>query len=296
MANPVDWLRLRSEFWSAAVDPAGAQLSVLRDATGRDLLWNGDPAYWTGRAPILFPIVGTLNEGEYRWRGKRHALSRHGFARGRDFEVLRQDDEVVHLRLTSDEESLKVYPFHFELDLVYCIDGPLFMIEAIVRNMGDEPLPASLGFHPALRWPLPYGAPRDDHFLEFEVDEPAPIRRLDAKGLLTDTRYPTPVAGKRLALDDELFGPDVVIFDHLQSRSLTYGAATGPRIRVRFPDVTHLGLWTKPGAGFLCIEPWKGVSDPAGFAGEFSEKPGVFLVEPGEEQSLPMTFELVTAV
>ena len=130
MANPVDWLRLRSEFWSAAVDPAGAQLSLLRDAQGNDLLWNGDPAFWTGRAPILFPIVGTLNEGHYRWRGKRHAFPRHGFARGRDFEVLRQDDEVVHLRLSSDDESLQVFPFHFELDLVYCIDGPLFAVAA----------------------------------------------------------------------------------------------------------------------------------------------------------------------
>jgi len=161
-------------------------------------------------------------------------------------------------------------------------------------------MPASLGFHPALRWPLPCAsstgvASRSGHFLEFEVEEPAPIRRLDPKGLLTSVRHPTPVVGRHLALDDELFVPDVVIFDRLKSRSLVYGADTGPRIRVRFPDVTHLGLWSKPGAGFLCIEPWKGVSDPAGFEGDFHEKPGVFLVDPGEEQSLPMTFELLPA-
>ena len=103
-------------------------------------------------------------------------------------------------------------------------------------------MPASLGFHPAFRWPLPYGAARDAHFIEFETDEPARMRRLDAKGLLTDERIATPVQGRRLLLQDALFKDDVVIFDHLKSRRLTYGAATGPRIQVSFPQCHAPGL------------------------------------------------------
>lgn len=282
-----------------AVDPQGAQLSLLRDAAGRDLLWNGDPSFWAGRAPILFPIVGALNGGRYRWQGQQYALPRHGLARTRRFEVLREADHEAVFRLRADAETWKVYPFHFELDVAFRLlsaasdPGLTLEVEATARNTGDEPMPASLGFHPAFRWPLQEAAaPRGAHYIEFAREEPAPIRRLDAQGLLTATLHSTPVHGRRLALDDSLFADDVVIFDQLHSRQLRYGAASATQLTMSFPDATHLGLWTRPGAGFLCIEPWRGVADPAGFEGEFSQKPGIFIVPPGEASSLQMRLQL----
>lgn len=280
---------------SAAIDPEGAQLSVLRNAAGEDLLWNGDPAFWKGRAPILFPIVGALNGGHFRWRGQRFALPRHGFARNRPFELIRSDNESALFRQTDGSSTHARYPFAFELDVEFRISGRCLTTTATVRNSGDQALPASVGFHPALRWPLPGGQARSEYHIEFECDEPAPIRRLDADGLLLPESFASPVQGRRLALDDALFAPDVLIFDQFNSRSLVYGAGTGPRIKVGYPDATHLGLWTKPGAGFLCIEPWRGVADPVGFAGEFSDKPGVFLVEPDQTRQLTMTIELLDA-
>ena len=293
-ATPSDWIALQSDALAVAIDPQGAQLSVLRDAAGRDLLWNGDPAVWKGRAPILFPIVGALNDGQYLWRGRRYALSRHGFARDRRFDVAASNAHEATFRQTDDADTRTRYPFAFELDLTFRVAGPRLTTVATVRNTGDAPLPASLGFHPALRWPLPYGAARAAHYIEFEQDEPAPIRRLDAQGLLTATRHATPVRGRRLMLDDALFAEDVMICDRLASRSLSYGAAAGPRVKVGFPDAAYLGLWTKPGAGFICIEPWRGVADPVGFAGEFTTKPGVFTVAPGASGQLTMTIELLT--
>jgi galactose mutarotase-like enzyme len=298
---------LRSAEWTAAVDPLGAQLSILRDAQGRDLLWDGDPKFWTGRAPILFPIVGALRDGQYRWRGQRHALPRHGLARTRRFEVLSEDERGLLFRLSADADTLKIYPFRFELDVAFRLEGQAFVIEAIARNVGDEPMPASIGFHPALRWPLPAAptsaaATREAHDIEFTFDEPAPIRRLDASGLLTPVLHASPVKGRRLALTDALFAEDVLIFDRLVSRQLSYGArripgaasnadALGtPRLTVSFAGATHLGLWTKPGAPFLCIEPWRGVADPVGFEGELDRKPGIFIVPPGGAQSLAMQF------
>jgi galactose mutarotase-like enzyme len=289
--SPPDWIRLHNDSLTAEIDPQGAQLSVLRDARHRELLWHGDPAVWKGRAPILFPIVGALNGGQYRWRAQPHALGRHGFARDRRFTPVRQDPHEAVLRLVDDAQSRKVYPFAFELDLSYSIAACQLTTVASVRNTGAAPLPASLGFHPGFPWPLPNGAERGAHFLEFDIDEAAPIRRLDAQGLLTSQRHPTPVRGRRLVLDDALFADDVIIFDQLASRSLTYGAQHGPRIRVSFPDATYLGLWTKPGAGFICIEPWRGVADPQGFEGELDTKPGVFLVPPGASEALTMRVE-----
>jgi galactose mutarotase-like enzyme len=291
-ATPSALVQLHSDSLSAEIDPQGAQLFTLRDAKGRELLWHGDPAVWKGRAPILFPIVGALHGGHYRWLGIRHALPRHGFARDRRFTVLDSGASHAQLRLYGDAKTHVAYPFAFALDVRFSIEHAVLSVVASVHNTGEIPLPASLGFHPGLNWPLPGGAARGAHYIEFEHDEPAPIRRLDGEGLLTPTLHPTPVQGRRLALRDDLFVDDVIIFDRFTSRSLTYGAETGPRIKVSFPDATYLGLWTRPGAPFICIEPWRGVADPAGFTGTFDQKPGVFMVPPGGSESLRMRIEL----
>jgi galactose mutarotase-like enzyme len=277
---------------SAEINPLGAQLSVLRDAAGRNLLWHGDASIWAGRAPILFPIVGTLAGGSYRYGSQRYALSRHGFARNKPFEVIETAPASALFRLRADESTLAVYPFQFELDVRFDIRGAALSLAASVRNTGAEAMPASVGFHPGLRWPLPYDQPRDAHFIEFAADERAPVRRIDSDGLLAPEQHPTPVVQRRLMLKDDLFANDVLIFDRLASHCVVYGAQSGPRIEVRFPEASYLGVWTRPGAPFICIEPWQGVTDPAGFSGDIREKPGAFIVPPGSSHAFGMTIAL----
>jgi galactose mutarotase-like enzyme len=108
------------------------------------------------------------------------------------------------------------------------------------------------------------------------------VRRIDAAGLLTPVRHPTPIANRRLNLADALFQEDVLIFDQLKSRSVSYGSSAGPRLRIDFSDAAYLGVWTKPGANFICIEPWHGITDPEGFSGDFMQKPGVQVLKAGE--------------
>lgn len=295
MTDPKDsWIPLHSPELHVEVNPLGAQLSVLRDRNGSDLLWNGDPAVWNGRAPLLFPIVGELANGRYCVGGESYHLSRHGFARGRLFQVIAATADTATFRLQADESTLPIYPFRFELDVRFAVSGAALSITSSVRNLGNADLPASLGYHPAFRWPLPYGQERAAHFIEFASDEPAPIRRLNAAGLLTREPRPTPVAERRLVLEDSLFQNDALIFDQIQSRSVSYGAASGPRIRVSYPQMPYLGIWTKPGAPFICVEPWHGMADPEGFAGEFATKPGVFIVPPGTARALEMTITLAS--
>jgi len=291
--DPSQWLSLRGGELSARIDPLGAQLSELQDASGRDLLWGGDPSVWAGRAPLLFPIVGALAGGEYRVDGKSYRLPRHGFARVSTFQVLDAGASSASFRLKADAATLQVYPFQFELDVRYALEGATLSITTLVRNLGARKLPASFGYHPAFRWPLPFGQERADHYIEFAAEESSPVRRLDAAGLLLPDRYPTPVEHRRLALDDALFEDDVLIFDDLRSRSVTYGAQHGPRLRVSFPDSPYLGLWSKPQAGFVCIEPWHGVADPQGFSGAFSAKQGVFMVLPGAAMAAKMAVTLL---
>jgi galactose mutarotase-like enzyme len=287
------WVSLSSAGLTAQVDPLGAQLSVLRDQSQRDLLWNGDPSVWVGRSPLLFPIVGALAGGAYRIDSKPYRLARHGFARTSTFKVAEASAASAVFRLKADDTTLKVYPFSFQLDVQFALNDATLAVTALIRNLGDRKMPASFGYHPAFRWPLPYGHERAEHFIEFASDEPSPVRRLDAAGLLAPERYPTPVADRRLALTDDLFRDDAIIFDDLRSRSVTYGAKAGPRIRVSFPDAPYLGLWSKPQANFICIEPWHGVADPAGYSGTFSAKPGVFMVAAGACLAVRMVITLL---
>ena len=292
MSSP--WVSLSSGKLSAQIDPRGSQLSVLKDRDGRDLLWNGDPSVWAGRAPLLFPIVGALAGGEYRVDSKPYRLPRHGFARVSAFQLVDSSTATALFRLTADDASLKIYPFSFELDVRFTVDGATLSITTLVRNLGGRKMPASFGYHPAFRWPLPYGRERSDHFIEFTTDEPSPVRHLDTAGLLLPDRYPTPVIQRRLPLTDAQFEHDVIIFDDLRSQAVTYGANDGPRIRMSYPDAPYLGVWTKPQADFICIEPWHGVADPQGFSGNFSAKPGVFMVAAGASMAAKMTVSLLS--
>ncbi|MBS0418931.1 MAG: aldose 1-epimerase family protein [Proteobacteria bacterium] len=289
-----DWISLRSPELSAAINPMGAQLSILRDSNGRDLLWNGDTSVWAGRAPLLFPIIGELAGGAFRVGSKEYKLPRHGFARNSAFQVVSASATAATFRLSAGGATLAVYPFAFQLDVSFVLAGATLNIKSSVRNPGSGPLTASVGYHPGFRWPLPYGQAREAHFIEFEHEEGAFIRRLDAHGLLAPQGQPTPVVNRRLVLNDALFRDDVVIFDNLRSHSVTYGAAAGPRLRVDYPDATYLGIWTKPAhAPFICIEPWHGIADIAGFTGDFQDKLGVFTIAPGEVQELNMNITLL---
>jgi galactose mutarotase-like enzyme len=284
---------LRSARLHAQVDPLGAQLSLLRDREGRDLLWNGDPAYWSGRAPLLFPIVGTLAGGAYRLDDRTFALPRHGFARTRRFEVERAEAALAEFVLRADAETRKLYPFRFELRVRYVLSDATLTVLTTVSNRGSEPMPASFGHHPAFRWPLPYGQSRAAHRVEFEREETAPIKRLSAGGLMSNEPHPSPVRGRRLDLEDGLFVQDVLIFDAMASGSVIYGAGEGPRLKVAFPNTPYFGIWTKPGAPFVCLEPWHGISDPEGFAGDLFAKPGIFVLAPGASQAIEMSVTLL---
>jgi galactose mutarotase-like enzyme len=287
------WVCLRSADLTAEIDPMGAQLSSLRDRDGRDLLWDGNPAVWAGRSPLLFPIVGVLAGGAYRWGSKAYPLARHGFARGKLFSIESAAAAGAAFRLSADPGTLQVYPFHFELEVQFELLGATLSVATRIRNRGPREMPASFGYHPAFRWPLPFGQPRASHCVLFEADEPAPVRRIDSAGLLTPDRRPTPITERRLALTDAMFEEDVLIFDQINSRYVIYGSDRGPRIRIAFPDTPYLGIWTKPGAGFVCLEPWHGVTDPEGFSGDFAQKPGVFVLKAGETHAATMAITLL---
>lgn len=289
-----DFISISSDSLTARINPLGAELWSLTDRHGREYMTDADPAFWTGHAPLLFPIVGALRDGEYRLGETAHALPRHGFARARRFDCVDQSGGEVRFRLTDHEETRASYPFAFGLDMAFRLDGSTLRMTATVSNPGDQPLPFSFGYHPAFAWPLPGGAAKEAHRITFAEPEPQPIRRLDgATGLVLPDSQPTPVAGRELVPSPALFEADALIWDRLHSRSLTYGAPGGASLKIAFPDTPMLGIWTKPGAAYVCVEPWHGIADPEGFTGDFRNKPGVFDVPAGGEKRIAMQVTLL---
>jgi galactose mutarotase-like enzyme len=283
-------VRIAGESLFAAINPLGAELVSLKDADGRELMTDADPAFWTGHAPILFPVVGRLNGDVLRLDAVEYPMKQHGFARRQMFAIVAHDAASVTFRLAANDEMRAQYPFEFALDIRFAIAGPTLDIAVTIANREDAPMPASFGFHPAFAWPLPYGTAREDHRVVFATDEPEPIKRL-ADGLVAGDR-PSAVEGRILNLTDDLFTDDALIWDRVRSQSVTYGAGTGPSLRVDFPGTPYLGIWTKPGARFVCIEPWHGHADLAGFIGDFRDKPGTFTVVPGGEWRCSMAITL----
>jgi galactose mutarotase-like enzyme len=273
---------IASDRITAAINPLGAELWSLQDQAGREYLTDADPAFWTGHAPVLFPIVGALRDGKYRLGSHEFALPKHGFARTSRFELAAHDAGSATFRLADSAETRAVYPFPFLLELSFVAAGDKLGMEAAVRNPGREPLWFSFGFHPAFAWPLPGGAPKEAHRVVFGDLEPEPVRRIDpVSGLVLPHAEPSPVDGDTLVPTAALFEPDALIWDALRSRSCTWGADGGSRLELSFPNTPQLGIWQKPGAAYLCIEPWQGVADPVDFAGDFRVKPGMVELDGG---------------
>nr|WP_294518236.1 aldose 1-epimerase family protein [uncultured Rhodopila sp.] len=268
---------------TACVLAQGAELCALRDGNGRDYLWPAEPA-WPRHAPVLFPIVGRLRDDTLIHNGRSYRLTQHGFARDRRFTWVERSAAGCRLVLADDAQTRGMYPFAFRFEIAYAIAEATLEITYTVTNTGEEVLPASMGAHPAFRWPLVPGEPKDAYALTFDADETAPLRGV-AGGLLTEANRPSPISGRRLALTEALFDADALILEHPASRSVRFAAATGPSLTVSWDGFEQLGLWSRAGADFLCIEPWRGMASPADFAGEFVQKPWLMLIPPGESRS-----------
>ena len=277
----MDTYSIASDHLRASIRTHGAELCRLQTGDGLDLLWNGDPAFWRGQSPVLFPVVGALKGGRLRHLGQSYPLGKHGFARDRAFRLVRLTAHSCTLRLRDDEATRAMYPFPFQLDLTFCVTGPELRVQFELHNPGDAELPASFGAHPAFRWPLLPGLAKEAHWLEFEKAEGDLLPAVRPDGLLGGPSRPSPLQGRLLHLADPLFAEDALIFRPVQSRAVRFSAPGAPVLQVAWDGFEQMGVWSKPGAGFLCIEPWRGYASPEGFDGEFAAKPGVFAVGPG---------------
>jgi galactose mutarotase-like enzyme len=253
-----------------AVKEEGAELCSLYSKEHElEFLWQADRAFWGRHAPVLFPIVGKLKNNTYSYKGKSYTLPQHGFARDRSFVLNEQTDNSLSYMLSYDDESLKVYPFKFRLYITYTLQESRLKVTYRVENGGDEEMYFSIGAHPAFNCPLMDGENYSDYYLEFEWYEK--IERIFIEqGYLSDRKEQVLNYSRKIPLHSQLFADDALIFSGLR-----FG------VKMNFAGFPYLGIWARPGADFICIEPWYGITDTLESSGELQHKEGIQMLQAG---------------
>ncbi|GGB68223.1 aldose 1-epimerase [Flavobacterium suaedae] len=279
---------IRNNHLKAVINPKGAELVSLKNKDGKEYMWEGNPEFWGKHSPVLFPIVGALKNDTYTYNDKEYKLSRHGFARDNEFKVKEQQLDNVVFSLKANDDTRAVYPFDFELELKYTLGTTSLIIEYIVHNNSSEKMPFSIGAHPAFALPGNF----EDYSLSFEKEEKLTSYPLQ-ENLLSQTTVAVPTVDKKLNLNHKLFANDALVFKQLNSKSLAIEKNDEVFLKINFEDFPHLGIWTKPGAPFLCIEPWQGYADSVNTTGNIFEKEGIIVLDEKEKISKSFSIEVL---
>ncbi|MFV8391949.1 aldose 1-epimerase family protein [Flavobacterium sp. LB2P6] len=279
---------IKNSFLTAEIKHFGAELISLKTNLNKEFIWEGNPEFWGKHSPILFPIVGTLKNNSFQHNGIEYHLSRHGFARDMAFKLFDATENSATFSIQSSEETLKVYPFEFELQLIYTLDGNNLSIAYKVINNGKTAIPFSIGAHPAFALPNQF----ENYAIAFEKEEPLEYYLLE-NDLISNNKKKLEVHNKHIPLTYRLFENDALIFKALQSNSLMILENENPILRVHFEDFPNLGIWTKMNAHFLCIEPWFGYSDTNENFGNLMEKEGIQILKPNEIFNSKFSIEIL---
>lgn len=251
--------RIHNDLFTVTVSEKGAELQSIRSAEGTEYLWQGDPAFWEGRAPTLFPYVGRLTRQTYTYEGKSYHMAIHGFAPTARFRAVQTDDAHLRLLLSDSPETLEQYPFRFDFEAEYALEGRRLTVTYRVTNNDSKTMYFALGGHPGFRVPLEPGKEFDDYWLEFaEACLPDQVQFTDAC-FITGEETPYPLEeGRRLPLHHDMFDHDALFFKKT-ARTVKLCCAGGTRsVTMSFPDLPVLGIWHMPKttAPYVCIEPW----------------------------------------
>lgn len=279
-------ISLENEQISATFSTKGAELQHLENKqTKLEYLWNGDAKFWGKHSPVLFPIVGGLKDDTYFFDGQPYHLSRHGFAREREFEAHQINKEEVLFLLKEDEESLKVYPFRFQLGLRYRLTGHTLRCSYEVLNTGNSDLWFSVGGHPAFRLPLKADLSYDDYYLEFNHDEQLNVHQV-SNNLIEEETEPIRLTEGKLPLNHQLFYQDALVFKDLKSNRISLKSDKDSHgLNFHFDGFPFFGIWAAKDADFVCLEPWCGIADGVQHQQELTSKEGIINLKSGNDWS-----------
>ncbi|MEQ3696513.1 MAG: aldose 1-epimerase family protein [Pseudomonadales bacterium] len=284
---------IESDTLRVGIRHLGAELASMTTKDGnREYIWQADPAIWDGSAPILFPITGVLREGHVLIDGKACEIPKHGFCRSRSFELVAQSPSACTFRTTHDEDTLTYFPFEFTLEVEFSLSNSDLQVTYTVVNTGSRELLFSIGSHPALMLPT-----EEVSAYELAVDtaEPLTISRVTNTGLVEPDAIPLARnENEAIQLTPSLFNDDALVFINSPIRAVTLRDRDGnEHWRMRWEHTPHLGIWAKPNAPYVCIEPWQSYADSSTSSIDFAEKAGIRPLAAGATSTDGYTIEVL---
>ncbi len=270
---------IENEFLNIGVKEDGSELtSVYLKENSTEYLWQGDSKYWAGQSPILFPIVGRLIEDSYYLDGKKYEMPKHGFARKMKWDFLGADGASMSFSLKDTEETYRMYPYKFEVIVTFTLEGNTLKVTHSIENKNNKVMYASLGAHPAFNCAI-------GDRLVFSDNETLETEKIDlVNSLRLPEKLPVLSNERVITITEDIFNEDALILSNFKSETITLESDNHSRkVIFHLGNAPYLGIWAKPGAPYVCIEPWCGVNDSTEKKNDFSEKDGINKIEAGEK-------------
>lgn len=284
---------LKNDSLTVQVSDVGAELHSVKRGDC-EYIWVGDAAFWSSHAPLLFPVCGRFFEGKYTCGGKVYEIPCHGFIRRAALAVESVSETCICLRMESNEETKKIYPFDFVLRIYHTLEGETVTTTFQIQNTGDAVLPATVGGHPGFNLPLGGEGKFEDYYLEFKTPVTPNQIEISPRGLLTGKRWAYPLQNGKLPLSHKLFEIDGIFLSRMGSTVTLKSDNSERAVTLEYPDMPYLGIWHPSAceAPFVCIEPWCGLPGYDGEMEDISIRHDMFHILPGKEQAIKfkMTF------
>lgn len=286
---------VENEFIKVSVQETGAELcSLINKETGKEHIWQADPEIWPSHAPNLFPIIGVLKESKFYHEGTEYRIPKHGFIRyNKNVRLKEKAKDQLVFELIYSEESLKMYPFKFDFRITFQLTGRSLTLKHQIINLDSEPMYFSLGGHPAFNICLFEEEEISDYSIEFDQNMDLSRFILNEDGLVSHKTEPVLDNERKIRLTKKIFENDALIFKDIASKKANLvSRKNGKILSIEYKDFKNLGIWAKPGAPYVCIEPWLGIADVEGTDQNLKNKEGIIKLAAANEFNADYTISI----
>lgn len=292
-------IKIENNHYQVEIDPHGSQMiKLINKKYHFNYLWDG--LEWPKHAPLLFPAIGRSNNDSYIFNNKTYKMPQHGFAADQDFTVISKEKDSIILELKSNPETKKLYPFDFNLRVMFHLLSSGLSISFVVKNLSNIDMPFSLGSHPAFNVPLAGQGEFEDYYVDFIgnkepievyeiVKKPYPYRTGNLETITTENIH-------SIKLNHSIFKPGLRIISNRDiDEVILHSSQSKHSISMMISDFENICLWTKEDQDlpFLCIEPFNGLPDIYGEPIDWYKKEGNLIIKPKQEKRIQYEMKLL---
>lgn len=262
------------------VSKRGAELISIK-LNEKEKLHDGK-TFWDRQSPVLFPTVGRLKNNKTIINEQKYEIPQHGFAKDMEFELIQDIINTKTYKTKSNEETLKMYPFEFELYVSYIIEKETLTIEYKIINKDKKEMLFGIGGHPGFKLDMP----QEDYYFELELEEQQ-VEFMEVEGNYISNKLAKNILkeNKIIEITENSFINDAIMMKKLKSKTITLKQKKDNKkiLEFDFREFPILAIWSIPKAPYICLEPWFNYADRVEETGYFKDKEGVLKLKPNQE-------------